>query len=72
MTARVVCGDGNAIEFANVPGSLQVKGDIVFQEYFNNPRATMDAFMPDGWFITSDTALIETRATCICAAEQKI
>ena len=59
MTARVVCEDGNAIEVANVPGSLQVKGDMMFQEYFSNPRATMDAFTPDGWFITGDTALTD-------------
>jgi malonyl-CoA/methylmalonyl-CoA synthetase len=37
-------------------GSLHVKGDGVFKEYYNKPDSTKDAFTKDGWFITGDTA----------------
>lgn len=37
-------------------GELLVKGPSVFREYWNRPRETADAFTPDGWFKTGDTA----------------
>lgn len=40
------------------PGEIQVKGDTVFQEYWNKPQATLESFV-DGWFKTGDVALIE-------------
>ncbi|KAF2150322.1 putative polyketide synthase PksJ [Myriangium duriaei CBS 260.36] len=40
-------------------GSLELRGPIVFRRYFNNPKATQEAFTPDGWFITGDTATID-------------
>lgn len=36
-------------------GELQVRGDTVFSEYYNNPEATASAF-EDGWFKTGDKA----------------
>jgi acyl-CoA synthetase (AMP-forming)/AMP-acid ligase II len=36
-------------------GSLEVQGPIVFQRYFNNAKATREAFTEDGWFITGDS-----------------
>ncbi|XP_054856127.1 malonate--CoA ligase ACSF3, mitochondrial [Eublepharis macularius] len=38
-------------------GELFVKGPTVFQEYWNRPKETQDAFTPDGWFKTGDTAV---------------
>ncbi|XP_075621726.1 malonate--CoA ligase ACSF3, mitochondrial isoform X5 [Balearica regulorum gibbericeps] len=38
-------------------GELLVKGPSVFREYWNRPRETADAFTPDGWFKTGDTAV---------------
>ena len=35
---------------------LQVRGVSLFTEYFRNPAATVEAFTPDGWFETGDTA----------------
>lgn len=61
VAARVVRDDGTAIEEADTPGSLQIKGELVFQEYYNNATATKDAFTKDGWFMTGDTALIDSR-----------
>jgi malonyl-CoA/methylmalonyl-CoA synthetase len=40
----------------NTPGALQVKGPTVFQEYWNRPNATQEAFTEDGWFHTGDVA----------------
>lgn len=36
-------------------GELLIRGDAVFEEYYNNPEATAEAFV-DGWFRTGDKA----------------
>jgi malonyl-CoA/methylmalonyl-CoA synthetase len=46
------------IETAGVAGEIQVKGPMVFAEYWNNPTATQAAFTVDGWFKTGDIARI--------------
>ena len=55
---RVVDDDG-----AEVPtgerGELQVRGVMMFREYWNKPSATADAHTDDGWFRTGDVALID-------------
>ncbi|NWI97770.1 ACSF3 synthetase, partial [Pitta sordida] len=38
-------------------GELLVKGPTVFREYWNRPKETAEAFTPDGWFRTGDTAV---------------
>ncbi|KAL8949402.1 MAG: hypothetical protein Q9222_004485 [Ikaeria aurantiellina] len=40
-------------------GILEVRGPIVFEKYFNDPKATQEAFTPDGWFRTGDLATID-------------
>ncbi|KAF4553661.1 AMP-binding enzyme-like protein 21 [Elsinoe fawcettii] len=42
-------------------GELEVRGDIVFERYFNNPQATKQAFTSNGWFRTGDLALIDNQ-----------
>uniref|UniRef100_A0A8C2TVZ3 Acyl-CoA synthetase family member 3 n=1 Tax=Coturnix japonica TaxID=93934 RepID=A0A8C2TVZ3_COTJA len=37
-------------------GELLVRGSSVFREYWNRPKETKEAFTPDGWFRTGDTA----------------
>uniref|UniRef100_A0A8C9FEB6 Acyl-CoA synthetase family member 3 n=1 Tax=Pavo cristatus TaxID=9049 RepID=A0A8C9FEB6_PAVCR len=37
-------------------GELLVRGSSVFREYWNRPKETREAFTPDGWFRTGDTA----------------
>lgn len=46
---------------SNAVGSLEVRGPIVFERYFNNEEATRDAFTSDGWFKTGDLAIIDER-----------
>ena len=41
-----------------VPGEIRVKGDNVFQEYWDNDEATRESFK-DGWFCTGDVAVVE-------------
>ncbi|KAK7115405.1 hypothetical protein V1264_001276 [Littorina saxatilis] len=41
-------------------GELLVKGPSVFQEYWNRPKATEEAFTPDGWFKTGDTVTVNS------------
>lgn len=43
----------------NQEGELCVKGPNVFRGYFNNPKATQDAFTEDGWFKTGDIGVID-------------
>ncbi|XP_044283758.1 malonate--CoA ligase ACSF3, mitochondrial isoform X3 [Varanus komodoensis] len=38
-------------------GELFVAGPTVFREYWKRPRETREAFTPDGWFRTGDTAV---------------
>nr|XP_032620094.1 malonate--CoA ligase ACSF3, mitochondrial isoform X2 [Chelonoidis abingdonii] len=38
-------------------GELFIKGPTVFREYWNRPEETKEAFTPDGWFKTGDTAV---------------
>ncbi|KAH8588164.1 Alpha/Beta hydrolase protein [Bisporella sp. PMI_857] len=41
-------------------GNLELKGPVVFKEYFNNASATEEAFTKDGWFRTGDQAFIDS------------
>jgi malonyl-CoA/methylmalonyl-CoA synthetase len=40
-------------------GEIQIKGDSVFQEYWQKQDATSKAFTEDGWFKTGDIAIVE-------------
>lgn len=40
-------------------GSFEVRGPIVFKSYYNNAKATAEAFTSDGWFKTGDSAFID-------------
>ncbi|XP_040185547.1 malonate--CoA ligase ACSF3, mitochondrial [Rana temporaria] len=43
--------------FQDREGELQVRGPAVFKEYWNKEQETREAFTPDGWFKTGDTAV---------------
>lgn len=52
--------DENYIPVTNQePGEIVVKGNNVFQQYWNSPDATAGAFTQSGWFKTGDIAVIE-------------
>ena len=41
-------------------GSLQIRGETMFDGYLNRPDATAASFTQDGWFITGDAAVVGT------------
>ncbi len=50
--------DHQAITQPDMPGEIRIKGDNVFLEYWNNPKATESSFR-EGWFCTGDVAVLE-------------
>ncbi|MFM9107113.1 MAG: class I adenylate-forming enzyme family protein [Chloroflexota bacterium] len=50
-------------------GELQVRGDRVFDGYFDDPVATAAAFTPDGWFRTGDRGRIEDGCLALAGRE---
>ncbi|KAL8869901.1 MAG: hypothetical protein Q9174_003924, partial [Haloplaca sp. 1 TL-2023] len=58
LTMRITDDEGRPAA-VDEPGSLELSGEVVFTEYFNNSEATAQAFTSDGWFITGDRALID-------------
>ncbi len=49
---------GKVIDAEDTPGEIRIKGDNVFLEYWDNPKATAESFV-DGWFCTGDVAVRE-------------
>ncbi|OGT73563.1 MAG: long-chain fatty acid--CoA ligase [Gammaproteobacteria bacterium RIFCSPLOWO2_02_FULL_57_10] len=50
---------GNVIDAEDTPGEIRIRGNNVFLEYWNNPKATEESFK-DGWFCTGDVAIRES------------
>jgi acyl-CoA synthetase (AMP-forming)/AMP-acid ligase II len=42
-------------------GEIAVRGDLIMNQYWDNPKATADAIDDDGWFYTSDLASLDKR-----------
>ena len=57
VDVRLVAEDGRVVR-PGVPGELEVRGPGVFDEYWQQPDATREAFH-DGWFRTGDVAVFE-------------
>ena len=57
MQMRIADTTGGQVRLDEV-GDLQVTGEQVFREYFNNVRATMASFTKDDWSSTEDRAYI--------------
>ncbi|MDG1165265.1 MAG: acyl-CoA synthetase [Porticoccaceae bacterium] len=58
VTVQLFDEEDNRITHESVPGEIRMQGDNLFKEYWNNPRATEEAFK-DGWFCSGDIAVIE-------------
>ncbi len=48
----------NAVTAEETPGEIRMRGENVFQEYWDNPAASEESFK-DGWFCSGDIAVIE-------------
>jgi len=56
---RVVTGDGVEAEWdGTTSGELQVAGNWIASEYYNDPRSP-ESFTADGWLRTGDVAVVE-------------
>jgi malonyl-CoA/methylmalonyl-CoA synthetase len=58
VEVRLKSEQGQLITTEGEPGEIQVRGPVVFLEYWNRPEVTADSF-DDGWFRTGDVAVIE-------------
>jgi long-subunit acyl-CoA synthetase (AMP-forming) len=59
MQMRIVRTDGTEADVKEV-GSLEVTGSVVFRGYYNDAKATHEAFTPDGWLKTGDLGLLDS------------
>jgi len=50
--------DGEEVPTGEI-GVLEVRGDNVFQGYWQMPEKTAEELLPDGWFITGDLAMMD-------------
>ncbi len=55
---RLISEHGETIIHEREPGEVQVRGPVVFREYWSAPEITAASFT-DGWFHTGDLAVIE-------------
>lgn len=55
---RLLGEDGKEVTAERESGEIQVRGPIVFLEYWKRPEATQESFQ-DGWFCTGDIAVKE-------------
>lgn len=55
-----VCIPGMDIRFS-ADGELQLRGNVVFQKYYNNEEDSALAFTEDGWFKTGDIGCLDKR-----------
>ena len=70
MLFRIVDATGEKLGAGEV-GDLQVTGEQVFREYFNNVNATRSSFTEDGWFMTGDRAYVDTSGYLNIAGREK-
>lgn len=58
VEVRLKSEAGEIISGEREPGEIQVRGPVVFREYWNRPEATAESF-DGGWFRTGDVAVLE-------------
>jgi len=58
VEVQLVAEDSSVVEGEDNPGEIWIRGDNVFSEYWQNPKATEESFTGD-WFKTGDMAVRE-------------
>ena len=54
-----ITDDNNKPLPIGLSGEIQVKGPLVFKQYWNRDKETKESFTDDGWFKTGDIGIIE-------------
>ncbi len=54
-----------------VDGELQVRGDMLFDGYWNDPARTAEVFTEDGWFRTGDLARFDEKGMIYIVGRSK-
>jgi malonyl-CoA/methylmalonyl-CoA synthetase len=68
VEARLV-DDGGDVAGDGIASQIQIRGPMVFTEYWQRPKATAQAFTGDGWFKTGDIAVRENNVYRILGRE---
>lgn len=61
----------NSIDPENIPGDLWVRGMNVMQGYLDNPEATEEVMMGDGWMNTGDMCTIDSEGYLTISGRSK-
>jgi long-subunit acyl-CoA synthetase (AMP-forming) len=60
ISFRITRADGSEAA-RNEIGEMQVKGDVVFEKYYNDQESTEKSFTKDGWFRTGDRGFRDSK-----------
>jgi malonyl-CoA/methylmalonyl-CoA synthetase len=67
---RIVNNEGRIVEGQTI-GSIQIRGDNVFQRYWGLPDKTNQAFDVDGWFDTGDQGSMNSNGYLFISGRSK-
>ena len=67
-----IADSSNNVLHEGETGYLQIKGDTLLSEYYNNPEANASSFTPDGYFITGDLGFIRDNIITLTGREKDI
>ena len=68
---RIADSENNILKEGET-GYLQIKGDTLLREYYNNPEANAASFTSDGYLITGDLGYIEDNNVTLTGREKDI
>lgn len=71
VSLRIVDNNNTVLPMETV-GRLQIKGDVVFQGYYENPNANASSFQADGWFNTGDLGFLSDGNLVIAGREKEV
>jgi malonyl-CoA/methylmalonyl-CoA synthetase len=61
VDVRLVNEAGQVVSAHSIPAEVQVRGPMVFREYWKKPEPTKQSFTADGWFRTGDVAQLDSQ-----------